>query len=70
MTNACKYELGKTRSAHYVIHTCTVHTSAVTSLVLCELEKVQNYNVVKNFGNIATSSFTNGDLVQKWGKSL
>ncbi len=46
MTNACKYELGKAWSAQYVIHICTVHTSAVTSLVSCELEKVQNYNVM------------------------
>ncbi len=46
MTNVCKYELGKAWSIPYVIHICTVHMSVVTSLISCELEKVQNYNVM------------------------
>ncbi len=44
MTNACKYELGNARNAQYVIY--TVYMCAVTSLVSCEMEKVQNYSVM------------------------
>ncbi len=71
MTNACKYELGKTCCAQYVIHMYTTYECSNESSIVWigKSTKLQS-NLAKNFGNIAISSFKHSDLVRKWGKLL